>query len=87
MQLESLGYISGGYTSEIHDYTIESGINTLIYGPEIANNVPPISAVNCKICTEKLPVIGLKIVVYLNNEDPWIAVHINPSSHTFLKLC
>lgn len=44
LQLKSLGYTSGGYTSETYDYT---------YGPEIANNNPPVSAVDCKICTEK----------------------------------
>ena len=43
-QLQSLGYISGGYTSETYDYT---------YGPEIANNNPPVAAVDCKIYTEK----------------------------------
>lgn len=44
LQLKSLGCISGGYTSETYDYT---------YSPEIANNKPPVSAVDCKICTEK----------------------------------
>ena len=42
LQLKSLWYISGGYISETYN-TIESGINTLIYGPEIANNVAIIS--------------------------------------------
>ena len=43
LQLKSLWYIYGGYISETYDYTIESGINTLIYGPEIADNVAIIS--------------------------------------------
>lgn len=49
LQLKSLGYISGGYTSELYDYITGSGVYTFIHDPEIAKNFLPILTIDYKI--------------------------------------